>query len=147
MKSYLLFFFSLIAFSVAAQSDFAGVWVGTITQNEGGYRSEYYFEFHINEIDDDGLVYGKTFVKVDTIFAKMEFTGKIQSGVYLQFQESEILTDKKFVGMDWCLKRGQLIIRKDENEEFILEGYWQGKTSFSECIPGKILLRRGVPRA
>lgn len=147
MKSFLIILFACFSFPLLAQSDFGGVWVGEITQNEGGYRSEYYFEFHVNEISDDGVVYGKTYVKVDTIFAKMEFTGKINSGVYLMFQEKDIITSKKFVGMDWCIKRGQLLLRKQEDGTYILDGFWQGKTSFSDCIPGKIALRRGIPRA
>ncbi|MBR9919189.1 MAG: hypothetical protein GYB31_00005 [Bacteroidetes bacterium] len=148
MKYLIFSILCILSLSLNAQEDhFGGVWVGEITQNEGGYRSDYYFEFHVQEITDDGVVNGKTYVKVDSIFATMDFSGRIQSGVYLQFAEKEIINSKKFEGMDWCIKRGQLMLIKVEEGVFRLEGYWQGQTEVSSCIPGKIHLKKGKPRA
>ena len=32
-------------------------------------------------------------------------------------------------------------------EDFLEQGHWQGETSFSSCVPGKIFLQKKVPRA
>ena len=146
MKQLLIILFLFVGTAMAAQETFAGVWTGVITQNEGGYRSEYYFEFHVNEITDEGVVYGKTYVMVDSIFAKMTFTGRIENGTYLVFREDEITRSQKFDDMYWCLKSGQLVLERGEQGAWRLEGFWFGTSEIGVCIPGKIHLKRGEPR-
>jgi hypothetical protein len=85
-------------------------------------------------------------VKIDDIFASMELEGEFSGGVIFRFQETAIVDSKKFEGLEWCVKRGQLLFKQDK-EGWKLEGFWQGVTEFSTCIPGKIFLKKANPRA
>ncbi|MEO1628416.1 MAG: hypothetical protein AAFV25_24935, partial [Bacteroidota bacterium] len=49
-------------------------------------------------------------------------------------------------GMEWCDKRYQLVLKREE-DDWVIEGYWQGDTNFSACVPGRIFLRKTSPRA
>lgn len=121
-----------------------GSWVGTITQDEGGYRSVYEFEMYLKQEGDE--IIGRSYVYVDNIYAEMELKGELHSGFFFRFQETKMLDYEKFEGMEWCIKKGQLLIKLDK-DQWIMDGYWQGNTSFSDCIPGKVKLRRIKPRA
>ncbi len=121
-----------------------GSWVGTITQDEGGYRSDYEFEMYLKQEGDK--ITGRSYVYVDNIYAEMELVGELHSGFFFRFQEVKMLDFEKFEGMEWCIKKGQLLIKLDK-DEWIMDGYWQGNTSFSDCIPGRVKLRRVKPRA
>ena len=76
----------------------------------------------------------------------MELKGEITNGKHVRFQEIRILDFKTAEGIEWCVKRGQLLLIMDE-DGWRLEGFWQGTTSFSNCIPGKILLKKTKARA
>ena len=144
MKAVLIIVLSLCTFTAFGQVNWSGSWVGTITQDEGGYRSKYDFEIFLQQ--DGSTVRGRSFVYVDNIYAEMELVGEIHSGLYLRFKEQEIIDYKKFEGMEWCVKKGQLLLKKGKNG-WLLEGFWQGNTTFSDCIPGKVYLEKKVPRA
>lgn len=124
--------------------DFSGSWVGVITQNEGGYRSKYDFEMVL--VQNGDKITGRTYVTVEGIFAEMELEGEVHKGSYLRWHETKILHSRKSDGMEWCIKRGQLELKK-EKDLLRLEGFWSGETTFGDCIPGKIVLKKGIPRA
>ncbi len=123
--------------------DISGYWRGTITQNEGGYRSEYVLELRITQKGDS--ITGKSFVFVDNIFAEMDISGNFHSGIYLQLKDDRIVTHEELDGMEWCIKSYQLLLKK-KGAEWRLEGHWQGLTSFSNCIPGRVYLKKTIPR-
>ncbi len=127
------------------KSPIEGYWTGTITQNEGGYRSQYLLELELKEVD--GKITGKSYVKVDDIFAEMDVSGVFANGSMLLTLHDDAVV-KKRIGpeMEWCLKNYRLKLIK-ENDKWRLEGQWEGTTSFRDCIPGKIFLVRGVYRA
>ncbi|MFZ2900759.1 MAG: hypothetical protein WA004_19150 [Saprospiraceae bacterium] len=129
---------------LAGQINLSGTWKGIITQDEGGYRSTYDFELVIKQ--DGNKITGRSFVKIDDIFATMELEGEFSGGVIFRFQETAIVDSKKFDGLEWCVKRGQLLFKQDK-EGWKLEGFWQGVTEFTTCIPGKIFLKKANPRA
>lgn len=143
----LLLFIIIGSFSLtssAQEVELGGYWTGTITQDEGGYRSNYRLEFFIDQEKD--RIDGTAFVQVDTIYAEMKITGELHSGIYLQVRDLEIVEHEEVEGMEWCLKKYQLLL-KQKGGELKLEGHWQGHTSFSSCIPGRISLTKTIPRA
>ena len=122
----------------------SGYWVGENTQDGDGYSSSYEVEMHL--VESKGKVSGKTFVKVDDIFAEMKVAGTFENGLMLTLKDVEISDIKIKPGMEWCMKTYVLLLKKQEGE-WLLEGHWHGKTSFNTCTPGKVVLRRGVHRA
>lgn len=142
------YFFSiliLVALTLPLQGqDISGHWKGRITQNEGGYRSEYILEMWFVQKGDS--IAGKSFVFVDDIYAEMNISGSLQGGIYLRLHDDQIVSHEVLAGMEWCIKNYELLVRRN-GDAVSIEGDWQGKTSFSSCIPGKIFLRKIVPRA
>lgn len=122
----------------------SGEWKGKITQNEGGYRSEYHFEIYL--IQTGNKVRGRSYVYVDDVFAIMDLKGEIKGGSMLHLEESKIVDFRKIEDGEWCLKRSQLLI-KYKDGKLHLNGYWQGESILGSCIPGKITLTKEKPRA
>ena len=136
----IIFYFN----SCLAQEELNGYWKGKITQEDGGYIPEYTFELFIIQKGDS--LSGRSYVYVDSIYAEMNVKGKVHSGIFLELKDEIILDHEELQGMEWCIKKYQLMLKKKDNT-FHLEGHWQGETSFSSCIPGKIFLQKKVPRA
>ena len=76
----------------------------------------------------------------------MEVTGEAMTDRLLILEDVKMRRFTTKEGMEWCVKSYQLLKGTDEKGS-VLEGTWQGKTSFSSCIPGKLSLRRTVDRA
>lgn len=141
MKVNIILLLLMLPALLPAQFDFTGTWEGVLTQDEGGYASEYVFKLYLKQ---DGLkVSGRSFVKVGEIYAEMELKGRLIGDKVVHLEETEVLKHWKYDGMEWCYKKLDLFIVADEK----LEGPWTGHTGQSACIPGKILLRRTSPRA
>lgn len=134
-------FYIMTAFS---QKELSGYWEGTITQEEGGFLPKYSIELFLIQKGD--TIIGRSFVYVDSIFAEMDVIGELHSGIFLELRDMKILEHESIQGMEWCIKRYQLML-KQQDSVIHLEGYWQGKTSFSDCVPGKIFLKKKIPRA
>jgi hypothetical protein len=140
-----LLLFTFVAFTPCqAQNTFSGMWLGSITQNEGGYRPTYSLEMYLNQNGKE--ITGRSYVYFDKYFAEMELKGEIKKGNVLHFYEVKIVNFDEPEGMVWCIKQGQLRLRPVK-KGFRLEGPWQGQTSFGPCVPGLILLTKVVPRA
>ena len=142
--NYLFTFIFCCISTLGFSQDISGYWKGTITQNEGGYRSEYVLELWIVQTGDS--IKGKSFVFVDNIYAEMNISGTFQNGIYLNLQDDKIITHDELKGMEWCIKSYQLLLKRKEGKWSFI-GDWQGVTSFSSCIPGKIFLKKAKPRA
>ena len=127
-----------------AQQELTGRWKGKITHEDGGYTPEYGLELHL--ILNGDSIRGRSHVYVDSIFASMNITGHLHSGFYLELKDEQILDHEELHGMEWCMKRYQLFL-KQKDSTFYLEGHWQGETSFSKCVPGRIFLEKKEPRA
>ncbi|MEN0051244.1 MAG: hypothetical protein AAF806_29535, partial [Bacteroidota bacterium] len=138
------FFFCFFASFATAQGDFNGLWKGIITQNDGGYKSNYDFELYLHQ--DGNTVYGRSYVFDGDIYAEMELKGEIYNNNYLRFQEIKIVDHTIGKDMEWCIKRGQLLLSYKDNHAYI-SGLWKGKTSFSDCVPGRIELKKEIMRA
>lgn len=121
-----------------------GHWEGTITQEQGPLGSTFDFEMNIIRKGDE--IIGSSYEKAGDFFVKMDFKGKIKSNVLLLFEDIKITHHQTPKGINWCIKKGQLIL-KIEDGVLKLEGFWQGHTDFGVCSPGKIYLRKILPRA
>lgn len=144
MKDLFPIFLLLLFAELVAAQDVAGYWKGITTQNEGGYSAEYVFELWLSQKED--TVVGKAYVFVDSIYAEMAVSGFVENGVYLNIQDDKIIDHEELQGMEWCIKTYQLLL-KNQDGVWKLEGNWQGATSFSICTPGKIYLKKAIPRA
>ncbi|RMG80638.1 MAG: hypothetical protein D6714_14315 [Bacteroidetes bacterium] len=140
-----VFFYCLLAgFSGDAQSRIDGLWRGYNTQEAAGsYSHKYDFEIYIKE--SNGQVRGRSYAKINGLFAVMELAGEWRDGT-LTFREIKILDEKADPGMEWCIKSGVLTLI-EAGDTPRLEGTWRGRTSFSDCFPGKIFLKKVIPRA
>ncbi|MEL6717547.1 MAG: hypothetical protein AAFP82_02440 [Bacteroidota bacterium] len=142
--TYLVCLFLFFGLSSIAQGNFNGLWKGTITQNDGGYKSNYDFELYLHQ--DGKTVYGRSYVFDGELYAEMELKGEVYNDNYLRFQETKIVDHTIGENMEWCIKRGQLLLSYKKNDAYI-SGLWKGKTSFSDCIPGRIELKKEILRA
>jgi hypothetical protein len=138
------FFINVTAQKKKEKSNISGQWEGVVTQDEGGYKSEYTFELYLTQ--SGNKITGRSYVFIDEIFAVMELKGTIKSGKLLFLEETKVLDHRKYEDMEWCIKKMQLVFSY-ENDELKLDGYWQGKSPEGDCIPGKIYLKKEVPRA
>ncbi|MEL7021937.1 MAG: hypothetical protein AAGK47_10025 [Bacteroidota bacterium] len=134
----------IAAASLHAQSTISGSWKGVITQDDGGYRTRYDFELYLNVKDNQ--ITGRSYVTVDDIFCEMKITGSLQEGQKVYFKEIELVDSRQTEGMEWCFKQAVLRLGVDHGK-VQLSGSWEGTTSFSNCIPGKVFLQKIVPRA
>lgn len=143
---YSLFLLLLIFFNtpLLAQSAITGNWKGVITQDDGGYRTKYDFELYIYQKDNQ--ISGRSYVYVDDIYCEMKVEGTIQGGLMIHIRETAMVDSKQIDGMEWCFKKADLVLQKDR-EKYKLTGRWEGMTSFSNCIPGRVILQKIVPRA
>lgn len=144
MKVFYLLLLLTLPILVNAQYDFTGTWEGTLTQNTGGFAPEYKFTLYLQQ--DGKKITGRSYVKYDNIFAEMKLKGQLVGDKAIHWEESEIIDHWKQENMEWCYKQATLFIVAQGKEEK-LEGPWSGNTEHSECIPGKIMLKRTSPRA
>lgn len=142
-----LFFFLYFSFSCyimafgqvgnTYQPSTLGYWIGKITQKEGGYRSVYDLKMDIKKVDGEYIA--RSLISVDDIFVVMKSTIDVKNGVFVIMKDIEILNEKSLEGLEWCFKNYQLIMKANGS---LMEGFWHGKTKFTECIPGKVTLKK-----
>lgn len=142
--NYILYLLLLVSTSLSSQSAISGNWKGIITQDDGGYRTKYEFELYIYQKEEQ--ITGRSYVYVDDIYCEMKVEGTVQGGLMIHIRETEMVDSKQIDGMEWCFKKADLVLQK-EREKYKLTGRWEGITSFSNCIPGRVLLQKIVPRA
>jgi hypothetical protein len=128
-----------------AQADFSGSWSGYLTQGRGGYAPRYDFELYLKQ--QGRRVTGRSYVRLEGIYAIMELRGEIGEDQVLRFTETRMIDNWKPDDIDWCYKRASLrLTGKGTSRQ--LEGPWSGFTEQdSECVPGVIVLKKQVPRA
>lgn len=146
-KKYVILLVTVL-FSIAANAQkdkipFSGTWKGVITQADG-YRAEFGIELNLTQ--KGKKLMGRSYVFVDSIYAEMNIEGIVHSSSIILIKDLEILDSKLTEGLEWCMKNYQLVLKK-EGPIWKLEGHWQGKTTGKDCDPGKVKLKRLVPRA
>lgn len=146
IQNYLLtcILFLAASWALPAQPELLGAWEGVITQDEGGYRSEYHFEMYIKK---EGKLYsGRTYVAVDEIFAEMALSGFVVDNTTFHFTETRIIRSRDQPQLEWCIKGGSLKLKRTY-KGWELRGRWQGAAGDGGCIPGEIILTKIVPKA
>lgn len=134
----------MFPFTLTAQEEILGAWEGVITQDDGGYRSEYHFEMYIKK---EGKLYtGRTYVETDQIFAEMALSGFVIDKTTFHFNETRIIRSRDMPQLEWCIKGGSLKLKRTY-KGWELRGRWQGATDTGSCIPGEIILTKVVPKA
>ncbi|MBK7870289.1 MAG: hypothetical protein IPJ74_06160 [Saprospiraceae bacterium] len=146
MRFLFLFLFSCILTVGFSQKDIdlSGCWRGKITQDQGGFRPEYGMELYLTQKGNQ--ITGRSFVYFDKYYAEMELEGQVLGNKIIQFRETKVSAFKKVDTMEWCVKQAVLTLIKSGNP-WKLEGAWNGATQFGPCIPGKIFLKKSIPRA
>ena len=143
-KAQILWLFFFLAVTLAAQENISGLWRGYNTQEAADtYSSKYIFELYLKQ--DGKRIWGRSYAYIDKLYAEMEIGGT-WDGKTLIFEEMKIVNSKANEGMEWCIKKGELTLLKD-NKNDRLEGFWSGNTTFSSCTPGKVFLEKIKPRA
>ncbi|MBX2929837.1 MAG: hypothetical protein KF852_18530 [Saprospiraceae bacterium] len=140
----ILLVFALSAIGVAAQPNVSGLWKGSITQNQGGYRPNYDFEIYLNQ--KGNKISGRSYVFVDKIYAVVELSGEFTGANTIRIRESRIVDSKKTDGLEWCIKTYDLTFSKASGV-VKLSGPWTGQTPSGPCIPGTVILTRKFARA
>jgi len=129
-------FLSILLLCVCStRSPFSGVWIGKMIQPEGpreliGYNQ--FLKISVQGSSFEGIAH----IEIpDTVFfAQMKVTGTIKNDS-LFFEETSFLNQQARNGYHWCLKKGILIL---DRQQMTLSGNWHS----SNCVPGMIELRR-----
>lgn len=125
MKYFLLLFFlSLIALDTTAQ-DVSGTWKGELTF-AGGCFARNNIEIQLKTVGDG--VYGTSYHYLDVNnYIKKEASGYFDAkNRKLVVQEGAVTAQMLVDRCSICIKKFQLLYRKDGDKEF-LDGFWTGK--------------------
>lgn len=150
MKKYfggliLPFALCLLPYFSTAQSRMDGIWKGIVTQEgDGGASGQFEIEIRIYKVGKK--ISGYSIVHWGDKFAKMDIQGTVERSVMVEISEGSVLDKSEIPGYDWCLKNMHLVLKEKDNKTLILEGFWEGKSQFGGCVPGKILVEKQTPR-
>ncbi|MEL7122144.1 MAG: hypothetical protein AAFO07_22035 [Bacteroidota bacterium] len=144
----ILLFLLVSVFSMSTEDEnvpiLNGEWVGTLTQDKGGFREKY--EFKITLKQEGRKVSGISTVKVDNLHATMQLTGEWTKDGQLVFSELQKKDQLRGMHMDWCFKH-VILDHKKSVRGYRLIGEWSGYSEYGACVPGKIFLRRPFTQA
>jgi hypothetical protein len=136
---------AILAQAVAVgEVNLTGKWEGIFTQDRNGKRLDFRCEVYIEHKGRD--VVGRSIVFDEDISAEMNFKGKFLKDKILRCEETKINRQETRANMEWCLKTYDMVFKADK-DVFMLEGLWEGITSFGDCTPGRVYLKKAVPRA
>lgn len=132
----------LLQFAAFGQShnDFAGEWVGYITQSPAGLAARYDFALTM-EVSDSGIT-GEARISLEDnadIFGTMYIRGDFGKE-YATVNELEITSQNIFSYAYWCMKEYYITIT-EVNGIFIIEGEW-GSDECGDANFGMIHLER-----
>ena len=132
-----------ISETIKKDVDLNGIWEGAFTQ-KGGYKDEY--KTIIKIVQKGKKISGTTISYVDNLHATLRFEGEIKDNKFVVFAEKEFietgnLGDEKA----WC-KKSIAVQIKHIKGTIVLEGLWGGKSSFGDCIPGTVVLKKMADR-
>lgn len=129
--------FLSIIIAHSQEKDFSGEWIGKLYQESGGVSPEYNFQLSL--IQEGNKIKGASYIELPTmknVFATIKLKGTIK-GDKIDFEEYEILKEKRLPNMQFCLKKGTLTLSLQGNQ-WELKGLWTGYSKFGPCPPGDI---------
>ena len=135
--TFLLFFF-LYSIQHSFSQNISGKWAGKLTQQPGGFVTEYTFEMDLKQ--NGSQINGFSKIYTDDDFAIIQLTGSFD-GNYFSFTEYAFVSSKIRPNYQWCIKKGTLKII-DKGSFYQMEGKWEGKSSYGDCKPGEIFLKK-----
>ncbi len=142
---FLCFVFTSPLQANAQRDTLSGLWEGVLTiEKDGKIFSEYSVFFSFSEYKD--TISGISNIIYKDKSAKLFFQAKLETPKNLVIKETEIIIADVLPNGEWCIKN-IILKRFFENNQVIWRGEWTGKTSFSDCPPGKIYLKRVTERA
>ena len=144
MRLFFLHTFLFLSLILNAQNDLQGTWKGVLIQDSNGSASETSIELKLQSKGNKILGYSKT--SIGDLYQIRRVEGTCHSDLLLLLTDFEILEDETNIGMEWCKGTYQLVVKRLKTS-IVLEGEWQGTTSFNNCAPGKLKLEKIVPRA
>lgn len=125
-------------------SDITGDWYGVLTQNSGGYKDTYNVELFL---DKKGSGFTGIFVvKEKNLTSRMEVKGEWLTKSKVKLSDVRLLEHKEPDGVNWCFKTYLLDFTITDKKP-VLNGVWSGKTSTDKCVPGKVYLKKSLPKA
>jgi len=124
--------------------DLSGIWVGELTQNEGGIADK--FEFSMQLRQNGMFMSGTSYVKLGEIWAEMELSGYQLANGSWKLTETKILRAQKPEDLSWCMKLYEVRAAYSPTG-MTLHGPWWGSSEFGPCIPGSVRLKLSKKRA
>lgn len=142
---FILFITLLFPFQARSQTlpSVHGQWIGTLTQEQGGYRDQYTFEIYF-QTDENTQLAGTTYVWAPGVLGVFSFNGSKRGKVYY-ITENELRYSRKPEDLSWCFKTMQLRLIY-RGTDWYLEGPWQGTSGYGTCIPGWLSLKWHPPK-
>lgn len=130
--------------TASGQSDLSGLWEGYVTKEDEPKPIK--FNFALQLTFEGTQISGKSNVSLGGMYGVMELKGERMMGQFVRLSEMRIVDSVLDPGMEWCLKKMHLSLQQ-KGAAWVLEGIWEGKTSFGPCAPGKVYLKKSKPRA
>lgn len=139
-----LFLIPLLSSQWIVAQNVSGLWIGKLTQINGGLVTEYRFRMDIRQVKE--TLVGTSYVSIPDkpeLFAEMNFEGKLtQNGI--SFSEKKVLRQEIIMLWEWCIKEGDLKLDTIGGNIWVLEGPWKGGPATLDCPPGRIRLEKEV---
>jgi hypothetical protein len=146
MKHKIYLFLCIIFLSLTlsqAQTNYSGNWEGTITMEKQG-KIVATFKFVLYLMQDSSHIEGRSWTWYNESKVIFSIKGTCENN-QLNINDMQAIEADAIPSGEWCSKTMQLhLIQHRKNTK--LEGTWQGKTSFSQCTPGKIYLKKITER-
>ena len=138
-------FSALNAQFMFSQDSIDGFWSGVLTQNSGGYASEYEFSLTLDQYEN--FVSGVARVSVNDIQSEINLTGtRLPNGSW-RLEEDRINFSRQPKHLEWCLKTYEIRMSTSTSGKVMLIGPWWGFSKSASCIPGRIEVWRNGDRA
>jgi hypothetical protein len=147
-KNYFFLFLFLLGyiltpFSGIAQKGIDGNWEGTITMEQDG-KTIVTYKLVLQLSQDSSQITGYSWIWYNDLKANFSLQGNFE-GINLTIKDDTLMKSDVLPSGEWCIKEMFLtLIRHRKYDK--LEGTWRGKTSFSQCTPGKISLKKITDR-
>jgi hypothetical protein len=121
-----------------------GAWEGVLSiERDGKSVADYEVSFRFFEKNDS--IKGISYILYKNWSASMDVVVTRLDDNTLQLKEIAIRQADTLPSGEWCIKEITLQ-RFWEDKKVVWRGTWSGKTTFSQCSPGKISLKK-VERA
>jgi hypothetical protein len=137
----LLSFFGTFAYT---QPVLDGVWEGEITMESNG-KTVQTFKLIVHLTQDSlGKLSGRSWIWYKALRANFDLKVEQQKEL-ITVRDAFLIDADNLPSGEWCEKVMELTLVQHKKKT-TLEGKWRGKTSFSQCTPGKVFLKKNVDR-